>query len=428
MSSDTSISEKSGDDGSLMAFFKDMNTTERRTFWGCFAGWSLDGMDFMMYPLIMGTLIGLWDIGRDDAGYVLSLTILTSALGGWFGGYFADRVGRVTMIKFTILWFSFFSILCAFAQDFTQLAIYRALLGFGFGAEWSAGAILVGETVKAKYRGRAVGSMQSGWSVGWGAAAILQALTYTLAPEEYAWRIMFLIGGLPALLVFYLRRYVPEPDISVQNRERMAQQGNWPSIIDIFKPGMIKTTIVASLLTTGATGGYFSVNTWLPTYLKTDRGLSVIDSTGFLVFLIFGSFLGFLFGAWFTDRFGRRKLFMSFAVAASILVLVYTQLPISNEVMFYLGFPLGFVSTGHFAGMGPILTELYPTRLRGSGQGFCYNFGRGLGAFFPGLVGWLSLSLPLGTAMSIFAVMSYGLFFVAAVILPETKGKTLTVE
>lgn len=428
MSSDTSISEKSGDDGSLMAFFKDMNTTERRTFWGCFAGWSLDGMDFMMYPLIMGTLIGLWDIGRDDAGYVLSLTILTSALGGWFGGYFADRVGRVTMIKFTILWFSFFSILCAFAQDFTQLAIYRALLGFGFGAEWSAGAILVGETVKAKYRGRAVGSMQSGWSVGWGAAAILQALTYILAPEEYAWRIMFLIGGLPALLVFYLRRYVPEPDISVQNRERMAQQGNWPSIIDIFKPGMIKTTIVASLLTTGATGGYFSVNTWLPTYLKTDRGLSVIDSTGFLVFLIFGSFLGFLFGAWFTDRFGRRKLFMSFAVAASILVLVYTQLPISNEVMFYLGFPLGFVSTGHFAGMGPILTELYPTRLRGSGQGFCYNFGRGLGAFFPGLVGWLSLSLPLGTAMSIFAVMSYGLFFVAAVILPETKGKTLTVE
>jgi MFS family permease len=429
VSSDIPVSEKtSDDDASLMAFFKDMNTTERRTFWGCFAGWSLDGMDFMMYPLIMGTLIGLWDVGRDYAGFVASLTILTSALGGWFGGYIADRIGRVKMIQFTILWFSFFSILCAFAQDFTQLAIYRALLGFGFGAEWSAGAILVGETVKAKYRGRAVGSMQSGWSVGWGAAAILQAVTYTLAPEEYAWRIMFLIGGLPALLVFYLRRYVPEPEISVQNRQRMKQQGSWPSILDIFKPEFLKTTLVASLLTTGATGGYYAVNTWLPTYLNVDRGLTVVESTGFLAFLIIGSFLGFLFGAWFTDRFGRRKLFMFFAVAASVLVIAYTQLPISNQVMFYLGFPLGFVSTGHFAGMGPILTELYPTRLRGSGQGFCYNFGRGLGAFFPFLVGWLSLTLPLGTAMSIFAVMSYGLFFIAAVILPETKGKTLTVE
>ena len=96
--------------------------------------------------------------------------------------------------------------------------------------------------------------------------------------------------------------------------------------------------------------------------------------------------------------------------------------------MFFLGFPLGFVSTGHFSGMGPILSELYPTRLRGSGQGFTYNFGRGLGAFFPGLVGALSLILPLGTAMSIFAVLSYGLFFIAAFILPETSGTELTLD
>ena len=428
MSGNVSVDAKVGDDGSLMAFFKDMNTPERRTFWGCFAGWSLDGMDFMMYPLVLGTLIGLWGIERDYAGFVASLTIITSAFGGWFGGYIADRIGRVTVIKFSILWFSFFSVLCAFAQDFTELAIYRAMLGFGFGAEWSAGAILIGETVKAKYRGRAVGCVQSGWSIGWGAAAIIQVIVYTIAPEEYAWRLMFLVGGLPAFLVFYLRRYVPEPQISKKARERMSQNRDYPSIFEIFKPKILKTTLIASLLTTGATGGYFAVNTWLPTYLSNDRGLSVVQSAGFLVFLIFGSFLGFLFGAWFADRFGRRKLFMFFAVSASTVVVAYTQLPISNQVMFFLGFPLGFVSTGHFSGMGPILSELYPTRLRGSGQGFTYNFGRGLGAFFPGLVGALSLILPLGTAMSIFAVLSYGLFFIAAFILPETSGTELTLD
>ena len=139
MSDNASIDAKVGDDTSLMAFFKDMNTPQRRTFWGCFAGWSLDGMDFMMYPLVLGTLIGLWGVERDYAGFVASLTIITSAFGGWFGGYIADRVGRVTVIKFSILWFSFFSVLCAFAQDFTQLAIYRALLGFGFGASTASG-------------------------------------------------------------------------------------------------------------------------------------------------------------------------------------------------------------------------------------------------------------------------------------------------
>jgi len=426
--SDIPASSNAGDDTSLLAFFKGMDKTERRTFWGCFTGWSLDGMDFMIFPLVLGTLMAVWDIERGYAGLVLSLTILTSAFGGWIGGYIADRIGRVKMIQITVIWFSFFSILCAFAQSFTELAIYRGLLGFGFGAEWSAGAILVGETVKAKYRGRAVGSMQSGWSVGWGLAAIMQVVVYSLAPEETAWRIMFLLGGLPALLVFYLRRYVPEPQISQENRKKVAEAGNRPSIFEIFNKDMLKVTVIASILTTGATGGYYAVNTWLPTFLNEERGLSVVQSAGYLVFLIVGSFAGFLFGAWFADRFGRRKLFMFFSVSASVLVIAYTQLPISNQVMFYLGLPLGFVSTGHFSGMGPLLTELYPTRLRGSGQGFCYNFGRGLGAFFPGLVGILSQYLPLSTAMMIFAVFSYSLFFISAWILPETTGRDLTFE
>lgn len=424
---DTTSSTSAAGDTSLTAFFKDMSVQEKRTFWGCFGGWSLDGMDFMIFPLVLGTLLTLWDLDRGSAGIVTTLTILTSSIGGWIGGYYADRIGRVRMIKLTILWFSFFSVLCAFAQDFTQLAIYRALLGFGFGAEWSAGAILVGETVKAKYRGRAVGSVQSGWAVGWGLAVIAQAAVYSLAEPALAWRIMFLLGGLPALLVFYLRRYVVEPQVSVQSM-RAAEAGNRPSMLEIFKGGYLKTTLLASVMTSGATGGYYAINTWLPTYLTNQRGLSVVASTGYMVFLIIGAFLGFIFGAWFADRFGRRKLFLFFSAGAATLVVLYIQLPLSDSVMFFLGLPMGFFSTGHFSGLGPILTELYPTRLRGSGQGFTYNFGRGMGAFIPAFVGYLSLYMPLGDAMSIFAVISYGVFFVMALMLPETRGKELVAD
>lgn len=413
------------EDTSLTAFFKDMSAKEKRTFWGCLAGWSLDGMDFMIYPLVLGTVSALWNVDRGYAGLVATLTILTSSIGGWIGGYVADRVGRVRMIKLTILWFSVFSVLCAFAQDFTQLTIYRALLGFGFGAEWSAGAILIGETVKAKYRGRAVGSVQSGWAIGWGLAVIAQAVVYSSVEPELAWRVMFALGGLPALLIFYLRRYVEEPEVSAKV---ISAGGERPSIFEIFRGGFLKTTVVAAIMTSGATGGYYCINTWLPTYLTHERGLSVVASTGYLVFLITGAFLGFIFGAWFADRFGRRKLFLFFSVGAATLVILYIQLPLSNSIMFVLGLPMGFFSTGHFSGMGPILTELYPTRLRGSGQGFTYNFGRGLGAFFPAFVGYLSLYLPLGDAMSLFAVISYGIFFVTALMLPETKGKELEAD
>jgi len=170
------------------------------------------------------------------------------------------------------------------------------------------------------------------------------------------------------------------------------------------------------------------VTTWLPTFLRTDRGLTVVGSTGYLAIVIGGSFIGYLVGAWLADRIGRRNLFISFSIGASILVLAYTQLPISNEMMWLLGFPLGFFASGYFSGVGAFLTELFPTRLRGSGQGFAYNFGRGLGALFPTLVGFVSASTPLAEAIAIFAVIAYGLLLLAALLLPETRGRVLEAD
>jgi MFS family permease len=410
---------------SLLAFYRDMNLAERRTFWACFAGWALDGMDFMIYPLVIGTIIALWQVERSVAGLALTFTLLSSAVGGWLAGYFADRIGRVRTLQITILWFSFFSLLCAITQNFTQLITCRALLGLGFGGEWAAGSVLMGEVIRAQYRGRAVGCVQSGWAIGWGIAVLVQAILFSLLPAEQAWRWLFAFGTLPALIVFFIRRFVEEPAVAAETRRHLRASGDAPAIWEIFSPAVVKTTLLASLFGTGVQGGYYAVTAWLPTFLQTERQLSIVGSTGYLAFLILGAFVGYLVGAWLADRIGRRMLFLTFAVGAILVVLAYTQLPISDRIMWLLGFPLGFFASGYISGVGPFLTELFPTRIRGSAQGFCYNFGRGLGAFFPTLIGYLSATMSLGRAIAIFAVIAYGLMFVSALMLPETRGKVL---
>lgn len=412
-------------DTSLVAFYRAMNGAERKTFWACFAGWALDGMDFMIYPLVIGSIIALWHVDRGAAGLAVTVTLLASAFGGWFAGHMADRVGRVKTLQITILWFSFFSLVCAFAQTFDQLIVARALLGFGFGGEWAAGAVLMAETIRAQHRGRAVGCVQSGWAVGWGLAVLAQAILFSTLAGESAWRAMFLLGALPALLVFYLRRHVKEPAISVRAREAQIATGNRPSIWEIFSPPMWRKTLLAALLTTGAQGGYYAIATWLPTFLATERQLSVIGSTAYLAPLIVGSFTGYLVGAWLADRFGRRTLFIVFSLGAIALTMAYLRLDVTNRAMFFLAFPLGFFASGYYSGLGPFLSEMFPTRLRGSGQGFAYSFGRGMGALFPALVGFMSAKMSLSSAIALFAAGAYGLFLSVALLLPETRGREL---
>jgi sugar phosphate permease len=231
---------------------------------------------------------------------------------------------------------------------------------------------------------------------------------------------MFALGFLPAVYVLFVRRFVEEPRVAVAARADSAHR-----IWDIFSPAILKTTLLAALLGTGAQGGYYAVNTWLPIFLQTERHLTIVGSTSYLAFLISGAFAGYLVGAWLSDRIGRRNLFLLFSAGAVAMVIAYTQLPVSNSVLWVLGFPLGFIASGYFAGMGAFLAEIFPTRVRGSGMGFAYNFGRGIGALFPALVGYLSATMPLSVAIAIFATLAYTLMFVAAFLLPETRGKRL---
>jgi len=383
-------------------------------------------MDVQLYSFVIPTLIAIWGITRTQAGALGTAALLVSAVGGWLAGWLADRYGRVRTLQVAILWFAVFTFLSGLAQNFEQLFAARALMGLGFGGEWAAGAVLLGEVIRPEYRGKALGMMQAGWAVGWGAAALLYALLFSLLPPETAWRGLFFIGIAPALLVFFVRRYVQEPAVYLETRARLAASGDHPSVLEIFRPPLLRITVLGGLMGTGAQGGYYAVTTWLPTFLRTERKLSVLDSAGYLAVSIVGAFCGYLAGGFLADRIGRRLTFLVFAIGAGVIAATYTMVPFGDGMMLVLGFPLGFFASGVFSAMGPFFTEHFPTRVRGAGQGFAYNLGRATGALFPTLVGLLSTKMPLGEAIGLFAGLAYAVMAVAAFLLPETRGKVLT--
>ncbi len=409
-------------------WYSQLKRREKGAFWACTGGWILDAMDVQIYSFAIPSIIAAFALTNADAGLIGTSTLLSSAFGGWFAGALADRFGRVRTLQITIAWFAVFTFLCGFAQNFTQLLIFRGMMGFGFGGEWAAAAVLVGEVIRPEHRGKAVGAMQSGWAVGWGVAALMATLFFSIFPPETAWRALFWVGVLPAVLVLFVRRLVDEPQVFEQTQTNLDTAGKTANFLEIFSPPIIRTTILTCLLSIGAQGGYYAITTWLPTYLRIERKLTVLGTGGYLAVIIIGSFVGYLVSAWLNDRIGRRANFILYAVCSIATVLIYTQIPVDNTTMLYLGFPLGFFASGIFSGMGPILTELFPTRVRGSGQGFAYNFGRGIAALNPMFVGMLSATLPLGQSIGVFALIAYGILIIAALLLPETKGRVLTAE
>ncbi|KPA89190.1 MULTISPECIES: MFS transporter [Pseudomonas] len=408
----------------MFSWYRDITSRERKTFWACFGGWSLDALEVQMFGLAIPALIAAFALSKGEAGMISGVTLVTSAIGGWLGGTLSDRYGRVRTLQWMILWFSLFTFLSAFVTGFNQLLIVKALQGFGIGGEWAAGAVLMAETIQSRYRGKVMGAVQSAWAVGWGAAVGVFTLVYTFVPEAMAWRVMFLVGLLPALLVIYVRRSVVEPDAS-QRQAKVQGRSLLASMAAIFRPELLRVTLLGGILGLGAHGGYHAVMTWLPTFLKTERNLSVLSSGGYLAVIIVAFWLGCVVSGMLLDRIGRRKNIILFAFCCVITVQCYLFLPLSNAQMLFLGFPLGFFAAGIPASLGSFFNELYPADVRGAGVGFCYNFGRVLSAVFPFMVGHMSESMSLGSAIGIDAGIAYGVAVLAALLLPETRGRNL---
>jgi MFS family permease len=400
----------------MTTWYGELSTTEKRTIWACWGGWVLDAMDLMVYSMAMPTLIALWGMSNTQAGTIATAALLSSSIGGWVTGMLCDRIGRVRMLQICILWFAFFTALSGFAQSPDHLLILRTLQGIGFGGEWAAGAVLMGELIQARHRGKALGVVQSGFQWGYGVAVLLSTLLFSVMAASNAWRALFFAGALPALLVFYVRRFVPESAVFEKAKD------NPVNPMMIFSRRHLRTTIITSLFCLGVAGGALAITIWLPTFLKTTRGLSVFSSGGYLAVYLIGAIVGNIVSGYLADYIGRRNNFAAFAACSFVAVVLYTYLPISDPVMLVLGFPLGFFTQGIFGAIGPFLSEQFPTSIRVTGQGFAYSFGRAVGSFVPTMVGILSASLPLGQAIGVVSLGGYALVVITAYMLPETRG------
>ena len=407
----------------MFRWYREITPPERKTFWSCFGGWALDAFDVQMFSIALPALIAAFSLDKSQAGLIGSVTLVTSAFGGWIAGALSDRYGRVRILQLTILWFSTFTFLCAFAQNATQLFVLKGLQGIGFGGEWAAGAVLMAEMIRPEHRGKVMAMVQSAWAVGWGASVLIYTALFYWLPGDLAWRVMFGVGLLPALFLVYVRRAIAEPV-----RTLPAASAGVPlagGLFGIFSPSVLRLTLVGSLLGVGAHGGYYALMTWLPTFLKTERKLSVLSTGGYLAVIIIAFWCGCMASSQLIDRIGRRRNITLFAVCCVLTVIGYIFLPLTNAQMLVMGFPLGFFAAGIPASLGALFNELYPAGIRGTGVGFCYNFGRIASAAFPWLVGHMSESMPLGRAIGIDAALAYTLVVVAVLALPETKGKRL---
>ena len=408
-----------------LGWYNTLDQTERRTYWACFAGFGLDAMDTTIYALVIPALIATLGLTQAEAGYLATASLAGAAVGGWAAGILADRIGRVRILQLTILMVAGFTCLAAFMSDFWSLALVRFLQGLGYGGEAAVGGVLISEVIRPALRGRVAASVQSSYAVGYAISVSLLPVIASLFSEEMGWRVFFAFGIIPAGLVFFIRRLVPESGIYAEARAAQRDGAVPPPFWTIFTGRHLRRTAAAAVMSTGIFGGAYTMITWLPTYLRTALGLTVTSSAGYLAMNIMGSLVGPLLYGWLSDRIGRRPAFMTFLVAQSINAGIYLLASVGPNTTIVLSFFLGAFQGALASGMLPTFAELFPTSIRASGQGFCLSGGRGFGSVVPATVGIMAATLPLGTAMGSCALCSYAVAFLAAIALPETIGADL---
>jgi MFS family permease len=411
-------------DGTQAPWYRTITRQQWNVLLAAQFGWMLDAMDFVLYLMALTTLKEKFDFGDDTAGLLATVSLLTSSAGGMLFGVVADKIGRTRALMATVLIFSFCSLGTATAQNLTQLLLWRAVLGFGMGGEWASGAVLVSETWPANHRAKAIGIMQSGWAIGY----ILAALVAAVVLPTLGWRWLFVVGVLPALLIFWIRRSVHEPAVWA-NQGKTPRAGSDNPFRVIFDAAHRKRTLIATALTSAVMFAYWGLFTWLPAFLASPveeggAGMSIVKSAGWIIPMQVGAFFGYLSFGFIADRLGRRLAFILFLVAAALLVPIYGQLGGSPWALMALGPLLGFFGHGYFSLFGVLLSELFPTRARATGQGFTYNTGRALSAFAPFTIGALSSVGGIGSALALTSA-----FFLAGAVLilflPDTRGQPL---
>jgi MFS family permease len=393
----------------------------RRAHLAATLGWMLDAFDVTLFAMALPAIRHDLGLTQSAGGVLGSVTLVAAAAGGLAFGWIADRYGRTRALMGSVLLYSVFTGACGFAQTFWQFVLFRVLLGFGMGGEWASGATLVSETWPAEHRGKALGLMQSGWAIGYAAAAVVNAVVQPL----YGWRAVFLVGVLPAFFTLWIRRRVKEPEIWMR---RGAAPPGGSRFAALFKDGLGPLTIALTFMNTCTLFAWWGFYLWLPSYLiqpasQGGVGLELMSSSAFILVMQAGMWVGYVTFGFVSDRVGRKPTYVVYLIAAAALLFAYVSVR-SPIALLILGPFVAFFATGYFSGFGAVTAEIYPTSLRATAQGFTYNLGRIASALAPFTVGTLAQTHGFSTALSICSAA----FLLAAatwVFIPETRGRQL---
>jgi MFS family permease len=419
--------------GAPLPWYRTITREQWRVLLAAKFGWMLDAMDFMLYTVAVEQLRSYFSFGDDTAGLLGTVTLIMSGVGGTVFGYVADRFGRTRALMGTILLFSFASLGAATSQTVLQLMLWRALLGIGMGGEWASGAVLVSETFPAALRNRAISIMQSGWALGYMAAAIAGALILgSPALGDEAWRYLFLVGVIPAFFTLWIRRNVHESETWKARKveETLSGKKTNPFAV-IFGPALLGRTLLIILLGSAVQFANWGVFFWLPAFLARPvidggAGLGIVRSLQFLIPVQIGAYIGYLTFGFIADRLGRRRTFVLYMIAAATVVPIYGMVARSPQALLLVGPLVGYFGYGYFSMFGGFVAELYPAAVRATGQGTSYNIGRMAGAVAPYTIGAIATTfgLGIGVALSItsaFFLLAAGLIFT----LPDREGQPL---
>jgi MFS family permease len=403
----------------------EVTSAQKRTLIAAALGWGLDGFDVLLYSNVQVHVMAALAIhSKAMAGLPNAFMLLASGIGGVMFGFIADRIGRTKALMLSILTYSVCSLGSGLSTSIGVLIFFRFALGLGMGGEWNTGATLVAETWPTNLRAKAIAIVQSAWA--WGLAAAALVAWVVLDGLHQNWRMVFVVGLLPALVTLWIRRSVPESEMWKQH---CAGEDKSTPFSEIFSPGLRKNTIVLLLLNIFGLFAWWGLFSWMPPYLtlpvdKGGRGFGLMNTTTLLVTLnLLGMFPGYLCYGWIADRLGRRRSLVLFTLCAALLIPVYAAAR-TQWVILVLGVFVGFFGTGFFAGSGIVGSEIFPTRVRSRALGFTYNGARALSSVAPYTIGRVGDSKGLSWAFTICAV-AFLLAMVMATQLPETKGKQL---
>lgn len=407
----------------MLNWYKESDSNQKKTFWACYAGWALDSYDMQIFSFLLPVIMATWTLTQTEVGLIGTVALVVTALGGWIAGILADRYGRVKILMFTIIWFTFFGVLAGFAQNYEQLLVARTLQGLGFGGEWAVGAALMAEAVQAKHKNKAVGFVQSGMALGWAASVIVATVIISVLPPEWSWRVVFWTGVIPAFIVIFIRRNVKESKEFVNDVEKNTAMTERASFVTVFKKQYLRSTIFSSLLVVGLQAACYAILIWIPTLMNV-RGLSPSSKIVTILIMALGAFAGFMFTSYLADKIGRKKTLIGMAILSWIVTVVYMLIAMNEYITLALGFFVGFSSIGMFAALGPFLSDLFPTHVRTTGMGFAYNVGKSIGALSVVGVGYLAESVGLATSIGLFCLTAYALSTISILLIKSQQEES----